>query len=65
MIPTQTANRVAWVARCGYPACYATFRSHPGDTLREAEGRATSRGWRFVAAPLCPLHARQADRRGK
>jgi hypothetical protein len=59
MIPTLTVNGLAWAARCGHPACHATFRSHPGDTRREAEKRATNRGWRFTASPLCPLHARQ------
>lgn len=59
MIPTLTVNGLAWAARCGHPACHATFRSHPGDTRREAEKRATNRGWRFTTSPLCPLHARQ------
>ena len=59
MIPAQTVNGLAWASRCGHPACHATFLSRPGDTRREAEKRATNRGWRFTAAPLCPLHARQ------
>lgn len=59
MIPTHTVNGLAWAARCDHPACHATFISRPGDTRREAEKRATNRGWRFTASPLCPLHARR------
>lgn len=59
MIPTLTVNGMAWVARCGAPACHATFISRPSDTRHKAEERANGRGWRFKAAPLCPLHARQ------
>lgn len=59
MIPAQTVNGLAWAARCGHPACHATFRSRPSDTRRRAEERAEGRGWRFTATPLCPLHARQ------
>jgi hypothetical protein len=59
MIPAQTVNGLAWASRCGHPACHATFLSRPGDTRREAEKRANGRGWKFTAAPLCPLHARQ------
>ena len=51
MIPAQTVNGLAWASRCGHPACHATFRSRPGDTRREAEKRATNRGWRFTATP--------------
>lgn len=59
MIPTLTVNGMAWVARCGAPACHATFLSRPSDTRRKAEERANGRGWKFTATPLCPLHARQ------
>lgn len=59
MIPQTVGDRTVWAARCGAPACHATFRSRPSDTRRRAEERAEGRGWRFTATPLCPLHAAQ------
>lgn len=59
MIPQVFNGHTVWVAHCGAPGCHATRPSRPGDTLLQAERRASSHGWRFTATPLCPRHARQ------
>ena len=59
MIPQVFNGHTVWVARCGVPGCHATRPSRPTDTRRKAEERASGRGWKFTATPLCPLHARQ------
>lgn len=66
MIPVLFYDRLAWVARCGAPACHATIVSRSGEARVEAEKRAEQHGWRFSATPLCPLHARKiSTQKGK